>query len=151
MRKVVVMLLVAAVAVFLLTPAWAQGTRTRQAAPAPSWQPVPTAPGIEYAPKFQQDVFRYQETYYRYDGGKWYCGKNYAGPWGVIQQPPQVFYQVEAPYFKTPPGWAKGKKTGWGPYDMPPGQAKKVYGTGPPGQSKKDKGLPPGQMKKMGY
>jgi hypothetical protein len=28
---------------------------------------------------------------------------------------------------KTPPGWSKGKKTGWGNCNMPPGQAKK-YG-----------------------
>src|SRR5258706_16021656 len=26
----------------------------------------------------------------------------------------------------TPPGWSKGKKTGWGDCDVPPGQAKKV-------------------------
>src|SRR5205085_11071792 len=25
-----------------------------------------------------------------------------------------------------PPGWSKGKKTGWGNCDVPPGQAKKV-------------------------
>lgn len=150
MRRILVMLLVAAVAVVMLTPALAKGPKTRQAAPAPSWQRVPTAPGVEYAPKFHQDVFRYQEKYYHYDGGKWYCGKGYAGPWAVIQQPPRVFYQVEAPYFKTPPGWAKGNKTGWRGESLPPGQAKKVYGTGPSGQSKKGKGLPPGQMKKMG-
>ncbi len=28
---------------------------------------------------------------------------------------------------RTPPGWSKGKKTGWGNCDLPPGQAKK-YG-----------------------
>ncbi|MGI9103876.1 MAG: hypothetical protein ACR2IF_15660 [Terriglobales bacterium] len=26
----------------------------------------------------------------------------------------------------TPPGWSKGKKTGWGDCDVPPGQAKKI-------------------------
>ena len=27
----------------------------------------------------------------------------------------------------TPPGWSKGRKTGWGGRSMPPGQAKKYY------------------------
>jgi hypothetical protein len=31
-------------------------------------------------------------------------------------------------YASTPPGWSKGKKTGWGGRSMPPGQAKKFYG-----------------------
>jgi hypothetical protein len=29
---------------------------------------------------------------------------------------------------QTPPGWSKGKKTGWGNCNMPPGQAKKYGG-----------------------
>jgi hypothetical protein len=33
-----------------------------------------------------------------------------------------------------PPGWSKGKKTGWGNCDVPPGQAKK-YGCHPNGPS----------------
>ena len=36
-----------------------------------------------------------------------------------------------------PPGWSRGKKTGWGDCGLPPGQAKK-YDEG--------RGLPPGQM-----
>jgi hypothetical protein len=117
----------------------------------PGWQPVPSAPGIEYAPNLNQDVFRYQGKYYYYDGGKWHSGRNYLGPWVNILQPPQVFYQIEERCFKTPPGWARGKKTGWRGQPLPPGQMKKLYQTGPPGQSKKNKPLPPGQMKKMGY
>jgi hypothetical protein len=27
-----------------------------------------------------------------------------------------------------PPGWSRGRKTGWGGLGMPPGQAKKIYG-----------------------
>jgi hypothetical protein len=26
-----------------------------------------------------------------------------------------------------PPGWSRGRKTGWGYWGMPPGQAKKIY------------------------
>ena len=35
---------------------------------------------------------------------------------------PAPLYQIQAPYFKNPPGWAKGKKTGWKGAPMPPGQ-----------------------------
>jgi len=63
-----------------------------------------------------------------------------AGPWQLLPQPPKIFYQVEAGYFKNPPGWAKGKKTGWRGEPLPPGQMKKLD---------KEKSLPPGQMKKI--
>jgi len=33
--------------------------------------------------------------------------------------------------YKTPPGWSKGKKTGWGKAPMPPGQIKKHHQYGP--------------------
>lgn len=36
-------------------------------------------------------------------------------------------YRTYGPNEGTPPGWSKGKKTGWGNCGMPPGQAKK-YG-----------------------
>ncbi len=151
MRKTFILIAVAALALLILAPAWGQVPMVPQAPPpAPNWRAVPSAPGIEYAPNLNQDVFRHQGKYYYYDGSKWHSGKNYLGPWLNILQPPQVFYQVEPHYFKRPPGWDRGRKAGW-QCDMPPGQAKKVYQTGPPGHSKKGKSLPPGQMKKMGY
>ena len=142
MRRLLIIATAAALAACWLGAAWGQ---------APGWRSVPGTPGIQYAPNLNQDVFRYQGKCYYFDGSRWHSGKNYSGPWAQIMQPPEIFYQVEPKYFKRPPGWDRGRKTGWGQYDMPPGQAKKVYQTGPPGHSKKNKPLPPGQMKKMGY
>ncbi len=34
--------------------------------------------------------------------------------------------RIAAERSRRPPGWSKGKKTGWGDCDVPPGQAKKV-------------------------
>ena len=125
-----------------LGDAWAQ---------MPRWRAIPGAPGIQYAPDLNRDVFRYREECYFFDGSRWHRGRTYQGPWEQIAEPPPVFYQVEPQYFKRPPGWDRGRKTGWGPYDMPPGQAKKFYGTGPPGHFKKHKPMPPGHMKKWGH
>jgi hypothetical protein len=125
---------------------------------------------VEYAPNLQTDIFRYQGGYYRYDG-RWHRGPAWGGPWTVIPEPPPPFYHIEATYFKqVPPGWSRGKKTGWRGGSMPPGQAKKagppivvertappaavpvIEPSGPPGKGKgKNKGMPPGQMKKLGY
>jgi hypothetical protein len=123
----------------LAAPAWAQGPLPapvpRQV--TPQWTPVPGARGVEYAPNLGADFFRHSGGYYYLHDGRWYQGRNTSGPWTQVQSLPQVFYQVEAPYFKRPPGWAKGKKTGWGGAPMPPGQMKKMQGGGPPGQMKK--------------
>jgi hypothetical protein len=108
---------------------------------APQWTPVPGAPGIHYAPNIASDLFRYGNGYYYQNQGAWYQGPSIRGPWTPSPQIPQPFYQVQAPYFKSPPGWAKGRKTGWGGAPMPPGQMKKMEG----GK------VPPGQMKKYGY
>ncbi len=108
---------------------------------APQWAPVPGAPGISYAPNLPSDLFRYGGNYYYQYQGSWYQGRAVNGPWAPCQQIPQPFYQVQAPYFNSPPGWAKGRKTGWGGAPMPPGQMKKQEG----GK------IPPGQMKKYEY
>ena len=106
---------------------------------SPQWTPIPGAPGVQHAPNTNADLFRYGQSYYYQQGGNWYQGRNIAGPWQRIQDVPRSFRQIEANYFKQPPGWAKGKKTGWGEAPMPPGQMKK-QGEG--------QHLPPGQMKK---
>jgi len=98
-----------------------------QPPPAPQWAPVPRVPGIEYAPNIAQDVFRCGKEFYNWQNGGWYRGKNFNGPWEPVPQPPQVFYNIQAPYFNVPPGWAKGKKAGWGGAPLPPGHMKKRW------------------------
>lgn len=135
----------------------------------PQWTRINTVAEVEFAPNLPIDVFRHQGAYYCYDG-RWHRSTAWGGPWTVIPQPPPVFYRIDAAYFKKiPPGWSRGRKTGWQGGALPPGQAKKlgqprpvpVEGPAvvapmerpiPAGKGKhKDKGLPPGQMKKMGY
>jgi len=119
---------------------------------APRWAPIPQVPGVDYAPNLGYDIFRYGNQLYYFNQGLWQIAQALTGPWQVIQSPPPLFYNIEANYFRSPPGWAKGKKTGWGGAPMPPGQMKKYEGGAPmpPGQMKKfERGpMPPGQMKK---
>lgn len=139
----------------LAAPAWGQ-----QAVPlvpnpltpnlVPAWAPIPHVRGVEHAANIRADLFRYGGHYYYYHNGTWYRGRGTMGPWKQINQPPKVFYQIGAPYFKTPPGWARGRKTGWRGEPLPPGQMKKFEGESlPPGQMKKFGGehVPPGHMK----
>jgi hypothetical protein len=136
--------------VFLITglacsAAWA---RDQQFAPplppgfTPQWTPIPGVRGVQYAPNANTDLFRYGQRYYYQHDGRWYQGRNIAGPWQRVQNVPRSFHQIETNYFKQPPGWAKGKKTGWGGgAPMPPGQMKK---------HEEGQHMPPGQMKKSG-
>jgi hypothetical protein len=107
----------------------------------PQWDPIPGAPGVQHAPNTNSDLFRYGQRYYYQHEGKWYQARNTAGPWKKVKDVPRSFRQIEAPYFKQPPGWAKGKKSGWSDASMPPGQMKKYEGS---------QHMPPGQMKKHG-
>jgi hypothetical protein len=133
--------------VILLTGslALAQKFTGRQVSPVPPprWTSIPGVSGVEYAPNVEHDLFRYGGGFFNFQGGAWFRATAATGPWVPIPQPPQVFYNIQAPYFKVPPGWAKGKKTGWGDAPMPPGQMKKLdRGQVPPGKMKK-KGGPP--------
>jgi len=135
-----ILMLVVLITGMALSAAWAQ----QFSPPLPpgitlQWTPIPGAPGIQYAPNANADVFRYGQRYYYQHEGNWYRGRDMTGPWQRVQDVPRSFRRIEAPYFKQPPGWAKGKKTGWGEGHMPPGQMKKY-----------DEGqhMPPGQMKK---
>ena len=107
---------------------------------APRWVPVPQAPGIDYVPDQRHDLFRYGKKFYYYGDGRWHWGDRLNGPWTVTKNPPRAFYNIGPTYFKSPPGWAKGKKTGWRGETLPPGQMKKLEQGG---------ALPPGQMKKV--
>jgi hypothetical protein len=138
------------------TALWAQPQFVSPWAPnlAPQWAPIPQVPGIFYAPELGHDVFRHGKRFYVYRDGRWYRARSLNGPWRGIDKPPKAFYNVGPTYFKSPPGWARGQKTGWGGQPLPPGQMKKLDrgGSLPPGQMKKlERGgnLPPGQMKKM--
>ncbi len=119
----------------------------------PQWAQIPGVPGVQYAPNANADLFRYENRYYYQHDGNWYRGRDMGGPWERVQDVPQRFRQIEAPYFKQPPGWAKGNKTGWKGDNMPPGQRKKYDGDQHvyPGQMNNQEGgqhMPPGQMKK---
>jgi hypothetical protein len=104
----------------------------------PQWAGIPNVPGVMYAPNIGQDLFRYRNVFYNFQGGSWFRAPAVTGPWVAVPQPPPVFYTIQAPYFKVPPGWAKGKKNGWEGASMPPGQMKKYDGGyGPPGKGKK--------------
>ena len=107
---------------------------------APRWAPVPQAPGIDYVPDQRHDLFRYGNKFYYYGDGRWHRSDRLHGPWTVTKNPPRAFYNIGPTYFKSPPGWAKGKKTGWRGETLPPGQMKKSGQSG---------ALPPGQMKKF--
>jgi hypothetical protein len=112
--------------VILLTGSLAIPERAMaQPPPPPQWAPVPHVPGIEYAPNIAQDLFRHGGEFYNWQNGGWYRGRTFTGPWEPVPQPPPSFYNIQTPYFKVPPGWAKGKKAGWGGAPLPPGQMKK--------------------------
>jgi hypothetical protein len=139
---------------FKQPPEWAAYRPQLPSGLTPQWTPIPGAPGVHYAPNANTDLFRYGQSYYYQHEGKWYQTRNMAGPWQRVKDVPRSFRQIEAPYFKQPPGWAKGKKSGWGEAPMPPGQIKKQEEGRqmPPGQMKKQEGgqhMPPGQMKKQ--
>ena len=124
-----------------MTALWAQSQFVPPWAPdlAPRWAPVPQVPGVSYAPNFGHDLFRHGKRFYVYQDGRWYRGKHLNGPWKMIANPPQAFSAIDPACFKSPPGWAKGNKTGWRGEPLPPGQRKKLErgGSLPPGQRKK--------------
>jgi len=53
-------------------------------------------------------------------------GKGRASGGGRALVPAVYVYQIEGSHVKTPPGWARGKKTGWEGQALPPGQMKKI-------------------------
>jgi len=94
---------------------------------------------VHYAPNANTDLFRYgQRYYYQHDDGNGIRARTLQGPGKGSRCSPE-FSPDRGPYFKQPPGWAKGKKTGWGGTPMPPGQMKK---------QEEGQHMPPGQMKK---
>jgi hypothetical protein len=94
----------------------------------PNWAPIPGVAGVQYAPNVKSDLFQYRGNYYCKDRNKWYRGNAVRGPWTKVKKPPKAFHRIQASYFKVPPGWARGKKTGWQKASLPPGQMGK-YGS----------------------
>ena len=122
-----IILLFTLMTLLAMAPVWA---KKKPFCPVPEgvavqWVPVPQVGGVSYAPNIPTDLFSYGGQFYCYVNNLWYAGPALTGPWQTIQAPPQEFYQIAPTYFKTPPGWAKGKKTGWRGAPMPPGQMKK--------------------------
>jgi len=72
----------------------------------PQWTPIPGAPGVHYAPNANTDLFRYGQRYYYQHDGRWYQARNIGGPWQRIQNVPRRFHQIQANFFRQPPGWA---------------------------------------------
>ena len=137
-----VLMLVIFITGLALSAAWARDPQfSPPLAPDinPQWAPIPGAPGVHHAPNTNTDLFRYGRWYYYQHDGKWYQARSLKGPWQRVQSVPRSFHQIEAPYFKQPPGWAKGRKTGGGEAPMPPGQMKKP---------EEGQHMPQGQMKK---
>ncbi|MFP3868555.1 MAG: hypothetical protein ACLFUU_10400 [Desulfobacteraceae bacterium] len=94
------------------------------------WQPVKGVHGVEYAPDLPDlpgDLFRYGKKYYYFYEGDWSQGDTYRGPWKRVEKIPPIFREIGPEYYKSPPGWSRGKKTGWGGASMPPGQMKKHH------------------------
>lgn len=124
-----IILLFTLMTLLAMAPVWAK-KKPKYFSPVPEgvavqWVPVPQVRGVSYAPNIQADLFSYGGQFYYYVNNLWYAGSALTGPWQTIQAPPPEFYQIAPTYFKTPPGWAKGKKKGWGGAPMPPGQMKK--------------------------
>ncbi|MFA5111790.1 MAG: hypothetical protein WC443_10325 [Desulfobaccales bacterium] len=67
---------------------------------APVWTPVPTSPGVLYAPNIPGNVFRVHKKYYYYYGGYWYQGKRLLGPWKPVRKVPGGLMTVPRGYFK---------------------------------------------------
>jgi hypothetical protein len=131
MKQLTVMLMAVSLFIFLTgSLAMADKIVVMPVAPAypPQWTGIPNVPGVAYAPNIGQDLFRYHGDFYNFHGGTWFRAPGVSGPWVAVPHPPQVFYTIQAPYFKAPPGWAKGNKKGWGDAPMPPGQCKKHDG-----------------------
>jgi len=78
-------------------------------------------PTVSYGPQLPTDVFQYRGRYYTWQNG-WYVTNKPGKPWVAVQgnRVPQPVLLVPANYYKR----------------LPPGQAKKLYGSGPPGHGK---------------
>jgi hypothetical protein len=82
---------------------------------------VPAVPAVQYAPSLTVDLFHYGGHYYYWQGGHWFVGPSYRGPWTyvVVERLPRPILAVPVQYYKIPPGHAKKLQGG-----RPPGHAR---------------------------
>ncbi len=67
----------------------------------PQWTPVPSAPGVDWAPNLPTDVFRHGTSYYFYWQSNLFQGSKPSGPWKFVEKPPGWFSKIDPSYFKT--------------------------------------------------
>lgn len=103
------------------------------------WHPrlviVPTTPAVQYAPDVDVNFFWFGGSYYTFHEGAWFVAPAWNGPWVFVQtvQVPRAIRIVPARYYRVPPRYVAHQGH---PHGMPPGQAKKLYATPPPGHMK---------------
>ena len=92
---------------------------------------VPNTP-VYYVPDINYNVFVYEKRYYSFHEGAWFLATAHSGPWAfvAVERVPQAVLGVPVKYYK-----------------VPPGQAKRMDGTGGSGQGKGSQGCPPGLAK----
>ena len=79
---------------------------------APQWAPIPQVPGVYYVPgrATTSSATAIGSTFTRRAAG---IGVIASTAPGRRSSTSPGFYTIGPTYFKSPPGWAKGKKTGW--------------------------------------
>ena len=94
LRVLILMLIITGLA-FSAAPVGAQQSGIQQVISQmlfglnPQWAQVPGAPGVQYAPNTNADLFRYENRYYYQHEGNWYRGSNFNGPWERVQDVPR--------------------------------------------------------------
>jgi hypothetical protein len=69
--------------------------------------PVPSSP-VRYAPSLPANYFAYDGRFFVYDGGAWYAGPAYDGPWTAVSidvLPPPLLAVPVRYYRARPPAW----------------------------------------------
>jgi hypothetical protein len=69
--------------------------------------PVPSSP-VLYAPSLRANYFAYDGRFFVYDGGAWYAGPAYDGPWTAVRLavlPPPLLAVPVRYYRARPPAW----------------------------------------------
>jgi hypothetical protein len=82
----------------------------------PTFIVVPGMP-VYYAPSAPANVFFYGHQYWAFQGGGWYVGQSWNGPWAVIEpgRVPAPILQVPVGYYRVPPAhWREWRR------DAPP-------------------------------